>query len=146
MICQVSKVATAILTQLVQELPQLRGSVITRLDFLGREFGSCAGGEWICGTQDVIEQREGRFNLEVMGGAPAASRLLVELARSARDGKVSRASPSVAAHAIALSQVRRISNKRVFRKVTLFGCCSDPLQKCILIHGRDALPLFFLLA
>jgi hypothetical protein len=48
----------------VQELPQLRGSVITQLDFLGREFGSCAFGEWICGTQDVIEQPEGRFNLE----------------------------------------------------------------------------------
>jgi len=29
--------------------------------------------------QDVIKQPEGRLNLEVMGGAPAASRLLVEL-------------------------------------------------------------------
>jgi hypothetical protein len=31
---------------------------------LGREFGSRALGETICGAQDVIEQREGRFNLE----------------------------------------------------------------------------------
>src|ERR1700752_1735585 len=69
----------AVLAQLAQELPQLRGRVITQLDFLGGEFGSCAFGEWICGTQDVIEQREGRFNLEGMGGAPAASCLLVEL-------------------------------------------------------------------
>jgi hypothetical protein len=53
-ICQMSKVATAILAQLAQELPQLRGRVITQLDFLGREFGSCAFGEWICGTEEVI--------------------------------------------------------------------------------------------
>ena len=58
----------------------MRGSVVTQLDFLGREFGSRALGEWICSIQDVIEQREGRFNLEVMmGSAPAASRLFVEL-------------------------------------------------------------------
>jgi hypothetical protein len=30
-------------------------------------------------TQDVIDQGEGRFNLEVMGSAPAAGCLLVEL-------------------------------------------------------------------
>ena len=41
----------------------MRGSVITQLDFLGREFGSCAFGEWICGTQDVIEQRERSFGI-----------------------------------------------------------------------------------
>jgi hypothetical protein len=50
MVCQVSKVATAILAQLAQELPQLRGSVITQLDLLGRESGNRAFGEWICGT------------------------------------------------------------------------------------------------
>ena len=66
--------AGAILVQLAQELSQLRRSVITQLRLLRREFGSRALGEWICGTQDVIEQREGRFDLEVMGSAPAASR------------------------------------------------------------------------
>ena len=78
-VCQVSKVTMSILAQLAQELAQLGGSVITQLRFLGRELGCRALGEWICGTQDVIEQREGRFNLEVMGSAPAASRLLIEL-------------------------------------------------------------------
>ena len=69
----------------------MRGSVVTQLGFLGREFGSRALGEWICSIQDVIEQREGRFNLEVMmGSAPAASRLLVELP-ALSDGKVSSA-------------------------------------------------------
>jgi hypothetical protein len=92
-VCQVSKVVTAILAQLAQE-PQLRGRVITQLGFLGREFGSRTFDEWICGTHDVIEQPEGRFDLEVMGSTPAASRLLVELPCS--DGKVSRASPSTA--------------------------------------------------
>src|SRR5258705_11312997 len=53
--------------------------MVTQLGFLGREFGSRALGERICGAQNLIEQREGRFNLEVMGSAPAASRLLVEL-------------------------------------------------------------------
>ena len=72
-VCQVSKVAAAILAQLAQELAQLRSGVVTQLGFLGRELGSRALGEWICGTQDVIEQREGRFNLEVMGSAPAAN-------------------------------------------------------------------------
>ena len=67
-VCQVSKVTAAILAQLAQGLPQLRGRVITQLDFLGREFGSRAFGEGICGTQDVIEQREGRFNLQMMRG------------------------------------------------------------------------------
>ena len=61
-VCQVSKVAAAILAQLAQELSQLRGGVVTQLGFLGREFGSRALGERICGAQDVIEQREGRFN------------------------------------------------------------------------------------
>ena len=37
--------------------------VVTQLGFLGREFGSRALGEWICSIQDVLEQREGRFNL-----------------------------------------------------------------------------------
>src|SRR4029077_12801862 len=78
-VCQVSKVAAALLAQVAQELSQLRRCVVTQLGFLGREFGSWALGERICGAQDVIEQREGRFNLEVMGSAPAASRLLVEL-------------------------------------------------------------------
>ena len=59
MVCQMSKVAAAILTQLAQELPQLRSGVITQFDFLGREIGSRALGERICSTKDVIEQREG---------------------------------------------------------------------------------------
>ena len=78
-VCQVSKVAAALLAQFAQELSQLRRGVVTQLGFLGREFGSRALGERICGIQDVIKQREGRFNLEVMGSAAAASRLLVEL-------------------------------------------------------------------
>jgi hypothetical protein len=64
-----SKVAVALLAHLAQELPQLGSGVITQLDFLRRKFGSHALGEWICGIQDVVEQREVRFNLEVMGGA-----------------------------------------------------------------------------
>lgn len=79
MVCQMPKVATAILAQLVQELPQLRGSMITQLGSLRRELGSRTFGEWICSTQNVIKQREGCFNLEVVRGTPAASRLLVEL-------------------------------------------------------------------
>lgn len=74
-----SKVAAAILTQLAQELPQLGGSMVMQLDFLRRELGSRALGEWIRSTRDVIEQREGSFNLKVMGSASAASRPLVEL-------------------------------------------------------------------
>jgi hypothetical protein len=50
-VCQVPKVATALLAQLAQELPQLGCGVITQLDFLRREFGSRALGEWICNTQ-----------------------------------------------------------------------------------------------
>jgi hypothetical protein len=50
MVCQMPKVATAIIAQLAQKLPQLGGGVITQLDFLRREFGSRALGEWICGT------------------------------------------------------------------------------------------------
>ena len=80
--------------------------MVTQLGFLGREFGSRALGERICGAQDVIEQREGRFNLEVTESAPAASRFLVE-PPALSDGKVSSARPSAAAHAIALIQVRR---------------------------------------
>jgi hypothetical protein len=59
----------------VQKLSQLRRSVITQLDFLGRECGSRAFGEWICGTKGLIEHPKGRSNLEVMRSAPAASRL-----------------------------------------------------------------------
>ena len=78
-VCQVSKIAAAILAQLAQELPQLGGGEITQLDFLGREFGSRAFGKRICSAQDVIEQREGCLYLEVMGSTSAASRPLVEL-------------------------------------------------------------------
>jgi hypothetical protein len=49
-VCQMPKVATAIIAQLAQELPQLRGGVIAQLSLLRREFGSRALGEWICGT------------------------------------------------------------------------------------------------
>ena len=38
-----------------------RGSV-----FSGANLGAAHLGERICGTQDVIEQREGRSNLDVM--------------------------------------------------------------------------------
>ncbi len=77
MVCQVSKVAATILTQLAQELPRLRSGVIAQCDFLGSEIGAL--GERICSTKDVIEQRKGCFNLEVTGGASTASYLLVEL-------------------------------------------------------------------
>jgi hypothetical protein len=53
--------------------------VITQRDFLRREFGSRALRERICSTQDVVEQRESRFNLQMMRSASAASHLLVEL-------------------------------------------------------------------
>jgi hypothetical protein len=69
------KVATAILAQLAQEPFQLQGRVITQLDFLRRKFGSCALGEWICGTKGVIEHPKGRFNLEVMESSPARPRV-----------------------------------------------------------------------
>ena len=89
--------------QVAQELSQLRRGVVTQLGFLGREFGSRALDERICGAQDVIKQREGRFNLEVMGSAAAASRLLVE-SPALSDGKVSRARPSAAAQAMSFNQ------------------------------------------
>ena len=54
----------------------------------------------------MIEESERRFDLEVMGGASAAGRLLIELPYPFR-GKVSRTRPSAAAHAMILSQVRR---------------------------------------
>jgi hypothetical protein len=41
-VCQMSKVASAIFTQLTQQLAQLRSGVITQLDFLGSELGSRA--------------------------------------------------------------------------------------------------------
>ena len=44
-VCQVSKAVTAILAQLAQEFPQLRGSVIRQLGYLGREFASRSVGE-----------------------------------------------------------------------------------------------------
>lgn len=42
MICQMSKVAPAIVTQLAQELPKCRGGVIAYLDVLRRELTSRA--------------------------------------------------------------------------------------------------------
>lgn len=99
------EVAAFILAQFAQQLAQLGRGVVAQLGFLGCEFGSRALGERICGAQDVIEQREGRFNLEVMGSAPAASRLLVELP-ALSDGKVSSARPSASAHAMSFNQVR----------------------------------------
>jgi hypothetical protein len=58
-------------------------------------------------------------------------------------GKVSRARPSAAAHAI--KPGAPVGGKGILRKVTLFGGGGDPLKKRILIHGRATLPLFFLL-
>ena len=74
-----------------------------QLGFLRREFGSRALGERICSTQGVIEQRESRFNLKVVRGAPAASRLLVELP-AVSSGKVSRASPSATDQAMSFTK------------------------------------------
>ena len=58
---------------------QVRSGLITQLDVLASELGSRAVGERICNPQHVIGQRERRFNLKVVRGAPAARRLLVEL-------------------------------------------------------------------
>ena len=66
-------------------MAQLRSGLITQFDVLASELGSLAFRERICSTQDVVKQREGRFNLEVMGSAAAASRLLVELPCRASD-------------------------------------------------------------
>jgi hypothetical protein len=72
------KVATAIRATRAGAAPTGR-RCDNAASFLRRKFGSRALGERICSTEDVIEQREGRFNLKVVKGAPAASRLLVEL-------------------------------------------------------------------
>jgi len=58
---------------------QLRSGVITQLDVLASELGSLALRERICSIQDVVEQREGRFYLQMMGSTAAASRFLIEL-------------------------------------------------------------------
>ena len=50
------------------------------------------------GTENVIEENERSFDLEVMGGISAAGRLLIELPDPFY-WKVSRTRPSAAAHA-----------------------------------------------
>ena len=53
--------------------------MVAQLGFLGGELGSVAGGKRIGSVEDVIEESERRFDLEVMGGASASGRLLIEL-------------------------------------------------------------------
>jgi hypothetical protein len=60
MVCQVSKVAAAILTQRTSQLAELRSGMMAQFDFLRPEFGSCAPSKRICGTQDLIEERKGQ--------------------------------------------------------------------------------------
>jgi hypothetical protein len=53
--------------------------MVAQLGFLGGELGSVAAGKRIGSVEDVIEESERRFDLEVKGGASAACRLLIEL-------------------------------------------------------------------
>ena len=52
--------------------------MVAQLGFLGGELGSVAE-KRIGSVEDVIEESERSFDLEVMGGASAAGRLLIEL-------------------------------------------------------------------
>ena len=77
---QMAKVAAFLLSQFAQQLAQLGRGMVAQLGFLGGELGSvAAGGKRIGSVEDVIEESERRFDLEVMGGASAACRLLIEL-------------------------------------------------------------------
>ena len=125
-VSQVSKVAATALAQFAHELSKLRRCVVTQLGFLGREFGSRALGERICGAQDVIEQREGRFNLEVMGSAPAASRFLVELPCPLRWQSFKRKTFGGRPRD-RFKPGAPVGGKSILRKVTLFGRGGDPL-------------------
>jgi hypothetical protein len=57
----------------------LRSGVVTQLGFLRRELWRRTLGKLIYGTEDVIKEHERSFDLEVMRGTSAASRLLIEL-------------------------------------------------------------------
>jgi hypothetical protein len=53
--------------------------MVAQLGFLGGELGSVAVGKRIGSVEEVIEESERSFDLEVVGRASAAGRLLVEL-------------------------------------------------------------------
>ena len=76
---QVAKVAAAIFTQFVQELPKLRSGMVAQLGFLGGELWRRTLSKRIFGADDVIEKGERSFDLEVMRGTSAACRPLIEL-------------------------------------------------------------------
>ena len=102
-----SKVAAAILAQFPQELAQLRSGVVAQLDLLGSELGALAVGKRIGSAEDVVEERERGFELEVMGGASARGSPPRRTPPPSSRGKVSRTKPSAAAQAIIFSQARR---------------------------------------
>jgi hypothetical protein len=87
----------------------------------------------------VIKEGERSFDLEVMRGASATCRLLIELP-SLFYWKVSRTRPSAAAHAMILSHVRRYATM-IVRKLAFFGGRCDPLKKRIL--PPSCTPAFF---
>jgi hypothetical protein len=53
--------------------------MVAQLGFLGSELWPMTPGKGIWRTEDVIEEGEGSFDLEVMRGASAACRLLIEV-------------------------------------------------------------------
>jgi hypothetical protein len=73
----VPKVTGSILAQFAQQLSELRSGMVAQLGFLGRELGSMAVAKRIGSVEDVIEESEGSFDLEVVRGASAAGRLLM---------------------------------------------------------------------
>ena len=76
---QLAKVAAFILAQFAQQLAELGRGMVAQLGFLGGELGSVAVGKRIGSVEDVIEESERSFDLEVVRGASAAGRLLIEL-------------------------------------------------------------------
>jgi hypothetical protein len=137
-----AKVALFILAQFAQQLAQLGGSVVAQLGFLRGKLRGLAVGKRIGGSEDAVEEREGGFNLEVMGGAAAAGRLLIELpypfggqgfqgeAFGRRPGEYSEPGAPV-------------GQERIVGELTFFGGGGDPLKKRILPHRHRA-PLPFL--
>ena len=69
--------------------------MVAQLGFLGGELGSVAVGKRIGSVEDVIEEGESSFDLEVVRGASAAGHLLIELP-TLSTGNVSRTRPSAA--------------------------------------------------
>ena len=78
-ISQVAKVAGFILAQFAQQLAQLGRGVVAQLGFLRGELWRKTLGKGIWRIENVIEEGERSFDLEVMRGTSAACCLLIEL-------------------------------------------------------------------